>query len=142
MSLDGINSFYKGPIISCEYIDNDLLLIGYGPYLSILDDNTFEELDKIISLKYRCIHKTVINQSNSKLFCVFGQKAFNIVRLTDNHKLENLLNDSIELNDWILDIFFNDSYLIIVLAHNQCILFNLNNYRIEKEAYCQQKCML
>ena len=139
-----LNSFYKGPITCCEYISNDKILICYGPYLSLLNDESFDELSKLLALKYRVIHKIVRNLNDSKLVCVFGQKAFNIIKLDeDKNLLETINPNCIELEDWIFDILYmTNSYLIIVCAHNQCILFNLNDKSIEKKVECNQKCML
>ncbi len=142
--LTRLNSFYKGPITSCEYVSNDKLLIGYGPYLSLVNDESFDELSKLLALKYRVIHKIVRNMNDSTHMCVFGQKAFNIIKFDDkNNQLETINLNCIELDDWIFDIFYmNKDYLVIVCAHNQCILFNLNDKLIEKKVECNQKCML
>lgn len=52
-------------------------------------------------------------------------------------------SNEIELDDWIFDIYWlNSTYIIIVCAHNQCILFNLIYNKIEQIVYCDQKCML
>ena len=167
----------KCPITSCEYF-NDKIIIGtwtkfltwnrvpllalnilflffkgFGPYLSLIDDLTFEELSKSLLLKYRVIHKIVINENHpDRLICVFGQKAFTIVRLDDKNQFVCLLDTPIELSDWIFDIFWTKSSesenskigydLVIVCAHNQCVVYSLDEKRIKNSTFCAQKCML
>jgi hypothetical protein len=149
-----MKSFYKGPITSCEYLDSSNLLIGYGPFLSLVDSTTLEEKQKIKALNYRVIHKIYVRQSE-KLVIVFGQKAINILSYNDSLEFSTLLSGEqnlIELDDWIFDCFWLDqakfdnikdsSYLMIVCAHNQCVFLNLNQKCVEKTVYCDQKCML
>lgn len=143
--------FFKGPLTSCEYFNNERLLIGCGPYLSLIDDATHEELHRSLALKYRVIHKIVLNKQNN-LICVFGQKAFNILKLseTESPQLESLNGENyFELNDWIFDIIWlngsqdcSTSHVAIVCAHNQAILYNLHDREVKKLVNCSQKCML
>lgn len=143
---------FKGPLTSCEYYDNERLLIGCGPYLSLIDDATHQELSRLLALKYRVIHKIVLNRIN-KLICVFGQKAFNIVKLNEAERpqFESVYGENyFELNDWIFDMNWLNSYasqdlsthVAIVCAHNQAILYNLDDRVITKLVNCSQKCML
>ena len=74
-------TFYKGPITSLEYFNDTNILSGCGPYLSLIDEETFKEKSKFLALKYRVIHKIVKNTNDPKTICVFGQKAFNIINL-------------------------------------------------------------
>ncbi|CAF0856690.1 unnamed protein product [Brachionus calyciflorus] len=138
--------FYKGPIISCEYIDEKKILISYGAYLSLIDECSFEEITKFIALKFRVIHKIVLNKKHPNKICVFGQKALNLITLNNDNTFSNILDKYLELDDWIFDIFWIDSnsnsYLIIVLAHNNCVIYNLNTEVLEKVVQCDQKCML
>ena len=102
-----------------------------------------------MALEHRVIHKIVINKN---LICVFGQKAFNIIRLDENGQLVPYFEQVIELEDWIFDMYWLQAsqqldnsivlYLVIVCAHNQCALFNLNSKKIDKFSLCSQKCML
>ncbi len=139
-----MNIFFKGPITSCEYVSNDKLLIGSGPYLSLIDDDSFDEMAKILALKYRVIHKSVQNASQPNLVCVFGQKAFSLVKLnSDFTNLELTSSPVVELDDWIFDIvYLSVDHLAIVCAHNQYILFGLKESRVVKKVECVQKCML
>jgi hypothetical protein len=117
----------------------------------LIDEAKFEEVSKYLALKYRVIHKIVKSNHDPNLICVFGQKAFNLIRLNKSNQLAsaNTNNDLIELQDWIFDVYWyqtgpklDELYLIIVCAHNQCILYNLNTQQIDKIVYCEQKCML
>jgi hypothetical protein len=48
----------------------------------------------------------------------------------------------IDLTYWIFDVhWFTDTQLLLVLAHNQCLLLDLDTNRIDQTA-CEQKCML
>ncbi len=143
-SVTKLNSFYKGPITSCEYISDDKILIGCGPYISLVNEESLDELSKLLALKYRVIHKIVLKLNDTNLVCVFGQKAFNIIRLNETDNTLELINpDCIELEDWIFDVLYmTNDYLVILCAHNQCILFNLKDKLIEKKVECEQKCML
>ncbi|RNA32626.1 WD repeat-containing 6 [Brachionus plicatilis] len=137
--------FYKGPITSCEYLDSEKILIGYGPYLSLIDESSSEEISKFIALKYRVIHKIVINPTLRNQICIFGQKAFNLVSL-DNNIFSNIIDQYVELDDWILDMYWmedgKNSLVAILLAHNKCIIYNLQTNTIKKIIECSQKCML
>ena len=121
-------------------------MIGYGPYLTLVDEETFKENSRFLALPYRVIHKIVKSNHDPNLICVLGQKSFNIVKLNEDKQFSDAYGGLIELNDWIFDIHWyqnNDQlYLIIVLAHNQCVLFNLKTKKIENVVYCEQKCML
>ena len=130
-----------------------IFILGYGPYLSLINDVTFEEISKSLVLKYRVIHKLIINDKNSeRLICVFGQKCFSIVRQNENNEFVNLLDNLIELEDWIFDIYWlklNDQEkwdqrfnLLIACAHNQCLTFSLNYKKVIQTSFCEQKCML
>jgi WD40 repeat protein len=135
---------YKGPITSCEYLnDNKHLLIGCGPYLYLINEDNLEELNKLTALKSRVIHKIIIFNN---YICVFGQKAFNVFELNEifHNSNNSTTNDNlIELDDWIFDLqFISEEYLIIVTAHNHCILYNLQKKTVETTVKCQQKCML
>ena len=77
-------------------------ILGYGPYLSLINDVTFEEISRSLVLTYRVIHKIVKNDSE-RLICVFGQKCFNIVRQIENNEFVSILDNLIELDDWIFD---------------------------------------
>lgn len=159
------NTIFKGPITSCEYLDNSNLLIGKkypiytllirfikktlvkigcGPYLSLIDEVTLAEKNKFLALKYRVIHKIVKSPNEPSTICVFGQKALNLLHLNSTtHQFKNIFENVIELNDWIFDIHWLDNnHLLIVLAHNQCIRFNLNTKKIDQIVFCEQKCML
>ena len=131
-----------------EKIKTDALLIlkGNGPYLSLVDIRTYEEIAKRQVLKYRVIHKLIKSSHDPGLICVMGQKAFNLVKLNKNLEFEILLENLVEMEDWIFEINWQEVdeviYLIIVCAHNQCIIYNLNTKSIEKTVYCTQKCML
>lgn len=111
-----------------------------------MDEETFKEHSRHLALQYRVIHKIVKSEHDSNLICVLGQKSFNIVKLDANKQFSDAYGGPIELNDWIFDIHWYQNhdqvYLIIVLAHNQCVLFNLNTKKIEKIVYCEQRCML
>ncbi len=134
-------NFYKGPITACEYIKENYILIGYGPYLSLLNDTTYNEVKRYLALKYRVIHK-IVKFKDSNLICVFGQKSFILLELTQENDFIELSN-LIELDDWIFDIYWNsENNLTIICAHNQCISYNIDNKTIEKLVYCNQKCML
>jgi len=146
--------FFKGPLTSCEYYDNERLLIGCGPYLSLIDDTSHEELNRLLALKYSVIHKIVLNKQN-KLICVFGQKAFNILKLVESERprLQSVNEDGeyFKLNDWIFDMIWLNgctssqdfsSHVAIVCAHNQVILYNLDDRDVKKLVNCNQKCML
>ena len=119
----------------------------------MIDDVTFEAISKSLVLKYRVIHKLIINGDHSeKLICVFGQKCFCIVRQMDNNEFVNIFDNLIELDDWIFDIFWlklNDKEhweksfnLLIACAHNQCLTFSLNDKKEISTTFCEQKCML
>lgn len=117
--------------------------------MSLIDESTFKEKSKFLALKYRVIHKTVKSPHDPSLLCVFGQKSFNILRLDKQEQFNHAIPSPIELNDWIFDIHWyspdpqgKQLYLILVLAHNQCLLFNLSTNKIDSTVYCEQKCML
>lgn len=122
--------------------------------MSLLNDESFEVITTIIALKYKVIHKIVQNKLDRNVFFVFGQKSINIIRLTEQNELVSLFdqqsnkeNSLIELNDWIFDIscFSTDgkiTHLMIICAHNQFIFYNLQTRQVEKEVFCNQKCML
>ncbi len=56
--------------------------------------------------------------------------------------LLNAIKAVIELSDWIFDIhWYTDTQLLLVLAHNQCLLLDLETNRID-QTVCEQKCML
>ncbi len=134
-------SFFKGPITSCEYINDSSVLIGCGPYLSLIDEATFNEKTRFLALKYRVIHKILKSPQNPNLICVFGQKALNIV-LYENERFTSSIPKVIEFKDWIFDVhWYTTTQLILVLAHNQCILFDLETH-LTQEIVCDQKCML
>ena len=126
-------------------------ILGYGPYLSLINDVTFEEISRSLVLTYRVIHKIVKNDSE-RLICVFGQKCFNIVRQNENNEFVSILDNLIELDDWIFDIFWlkiNDHgqldekfNLLVACAHNQCFTFSLKNMKVINTSFCEQKCML
>jgi hypothetical protein len=111
--------------------------------LSLIDAVTFQELSKCLALKYRTVHKIIFDQKTG-FITVFGQKAINILRLDADNKFQSALSDIyIELDDWIFDLCpVSVDRLVIVCAHNQCILYGLNERRIKKTFYCDQKCML
>ena len=127
-----------------------IIIQGCGPYLTLIKEENFEEISKYLALKYRVIHKIVKSNHNPNLICVFGQKAFNIVKLNESsNEFTPELETLIELDDWIFDIYWyqvgsniDELYLIIICAHNQCVLFNLNKKKVDKVIYCDQKCML
>lgn len=111
----------------------------------MIDESSFEEIANFIALKYRVIHKIVINPTLQKNICIFGQKAFNLVSL-ENNSFNNLIDQYVELDDWIFDIYWMDngksSLLAIALAHNNCIIYNLETKKIQRFIECDQKCML
>ena len=140
---------------------------GCGPYLSLLNADSFEELSKTLVLKYRVIHKIVIEPSWASgssssgaqpSLVVFGQKSFAVLGLNaecnrfepqkqpanDDQERSNVTSEGcFEMPDWIFDICWLDaSRLIIVCAHNQCFFFNLTTSRVYKTTYCVQKCLL
>ena len=156
---------YKGPITACEFYSDDLLLIGYGPYLSLVDANTFNHFRTILALKYRVIHKILFKkaidlssggtESEEKLICIFGQKAINLLRLVkkqeDTFDFESLLTQYIEMDDLIFDIYwlsirrgtiYVKENLFIVCAHNQFVEYDLEKSAIERLTFCAQRCML
>lgn len=126
------------------------LSLGCGPYLTLVDDNTFDELAKCMALKYRVIHKIVINPLNSRQICVFGQKCFNLLSVVDDDastiRLVPLLEQCVELEDWIFDAFWifdgAKTYNMFACAHNQCILYDILDNKAWKISDCDQKCML
>lgn len=134
------------------------LSLGCGPFLCIIDDRSLNEISRYVALKYRVIHKIVVNENNPKLICVFGQKSFNIISYNEKFELFSLIDNYVEMNDWIFDIYWlvsdstksdksnilnKESFtLALICAHNQCIHFNLVKLQIEKLTYCDQKCML
>ena len=88
------------------------------------------------------IHNIIKCSFNPNYLCVFGQKAFNLIELNEHNQLMSLTN-IMELEDWIFDIFWlNETYLIIICAHNQCILFDLKKKKVSSIVYCDQKCKL
>ncbi len=117
--------------------------------MSLIEESTFKERAKFLALKYRVIHKIIKSSHDPGLLCVFGQKSFNILRIDEKDQFSNAIPSPVELNDWIFDAHWYlpepncaSLYLIIVLAHNQCVLFNLTTNKIEQTVYCEQKCML
>ena len=109
---------------------------------------TFEQKSPpFLALNRRVIHKIVKSTHGpSDLVCVFGQKAFNILAI--NSKALKIatgpfVQDLVELHDWIFDIYwFGRELLIVVCAHNQCILFDLKSLTITGTFNCEQACML
>lgn len=127
-----------------------ITLKGCGPYLTLVSDTSFDEISKVLALKYRVVHKIVANPLKPRQLCVFGQKCFNLVTVdetTNQFRLE-LANDvmGIELEDWIFDAFWLSdgakTYLVFACAHNQCVLYDLSEAKAWKISDCDQKCML
>lgn len=128
-----------------------MIIKGCGPYLSLVDDNSLDVISKFLALKYRVVHKIVINPQNTKQICVFGQKSLNLVSYdeNENYRFFSLIgndNSCVELEDWIFDVFWmcdnTKTYLVVACAHNQCILYDVSERKAWKISDCDQKCML
>ena len=132
---------FKGPITSCEFFNENILLIGSGPYLSLVNADTFEIIHQSKCLEYRIICGILIHKS---LICVYGEKAFNICELNADLNGIRILNERFQQLDdliWTID-WLNSDKLMIVCAHNQFIVYNLKEKFIEKCVFCSQKCMI
>ncbi len=110
--------------------------------MSLIDDTTYNEISQYLALKYRVIHKIIKCNFNPNFLCVFGQKAFALIEINEHNQFMSLIN-VMEVDDWIFDIFWlNEGFLIIICAHNQCILFDLKEKKVSNIVYCDQKCKL
>ncbi|XP_063963460.1 tRNA (34-2'-O)-methyltransferase regulator WDR6-like [Lytechinus pictus] len=104
------------PVTALDVTEN-FILAGEGPYLHVYDLSA-KQASRFSTqvLHHQVIHG--IRKGHGSTFAVFGQKAINFVKIDQRNKCISLLNNALEVTDWIWDVCWLQSNTIASDTNN------------------------
>uniref|UniRef100_A0A8C4TKY3 tRNA (34-2'-O)-methyltransferase regulator WDR6 n=1 Tax=Erpetoichthys calabaricus TaxID=27687 RepID=A0A8C4TKY3_ERPCA len=149
-----------GPVTALEFVGEDILLSGEGPYLTVnqLDSPACHVSRRVLARHHihgiRLAPQQVLAPVKTEL-AVFGGKELQVLELRSYQEERSVLQDLSplrELKDWIWDVCWLKHFLpntstcqgllAVALAHNSVLLIDPVAGREIQEVHCEEKCIL
>lgn len=126
---------HMGPVCGLKVLNNELLLAGEGPSLTIYNYITGEKIFSRIIFPRNKIHGIeFVNSDNDILISAWGSRSLSVFTLSQFKDLNSQL-PQFGVGDWILHTLFSSNEKIHILtAHNIVHNVNIKNGKLQLES--------
>ncbi|KAL3229117.1 hypothetical protein RNJ44_02204 [Nakaseomyces bracarensis] len=133
---------HVGPALSVKF-HNEYLFTCYGPYLHVYDYRHDELMIKCKIFHKNKIHGIAINEKDNKI-CAFGGKSVSIFTIEDILQKQEILDNELILNDWIIssEFSFDGDYIYHLTSYNKVLISDLSGKIIDEKALSNERSLL